>query len=71
MDAQRRLYGLLAQLMRDYEMTPAEAMDWVAIHELGYTQTEWARSRGAMPQSVHNNLRRAESKAESADASPE
>lgn len=49
----------LVSLLRD-GLSPAEAVDYIATTDDGYSQAEWGRVRGVGRKAVHKNVRAAE-----------
>lgn len=50
-------------LVADYNMTPAEAIDYYAVETVGFTQLNWAAKRGLSGhQSVNQNVQQARKK---------
>lgn len=43
-------------------LSPAEAVDWLAIEEMGLTQTEWSNFRDVSQQNVSGNVSKAREK---------
>ena len=40
-------------------LSPAQAVDYLAVEEIGHSQAEWARMRDITPQAVSKNLAQA------------
>lgn len=54
---------LIGELMQE-GLTPSQAVDFVAIEEVGKGQTEWANETGRSRQGVHGNYTKAKEKLE-------
>lgn len=46
----------------EYGLTPAEAVDYYAVEEVGMSQSEWARRKGKEQPGVSENVSKARAK---------
>lgn len=58
--------ALFVTLIDDIGMSPAMAIDFVAVTEWGFTQAEWSRCRGV--QNIRSNIHSAKAKIREYDA---
>jgi predicted DNA-binding protein (UPF0251 family) len=54
----------ILELVESTALSPAEAVDYHAVVDLGLTQAEWAKRRGISQQAVSKNLSAARPKLE-------
>lgn len=55
----------VVDLVAEYSgLSPAQALDYVAVEKCGYSQAEWARQRAITPQAVSKNVAQARAELE-------
>ena len=52
----------ILELVADYGLSPAEAVDYYATEEVGMSQSEWARRKGKTQSGVSENVSKARAK---------